>query len=70
MCWENIQIYVVHISIKCIESMHSYSCPSSPLETPGKTLRIFCFPLAERGGQNHDLLYENSIGKREDNLEH
>ena len=27
-------------------------------------------PTAERGGENHDLIYQNSIRKYEDDLEH
>ena len=27
-------------------------------------------PTAERGGENYDLVYQNSIRKYEDNLEH
>ena len=27
-------------------------------------------PTAERGGQNYDLIYQNSIRKYEDDLEH
>ena len=27
-------------------------------------------PTAERGGEKYDLLYQNSIGKYEDDLEH
>ena len=27
-------------------------------------------PTAERGGENYDLLYQNSVGKYEDDLEH
>ena len=29
-----------------------------------------CFPQDERGGENFDLLYQNSIRKYEDDLEH
>ena len=28
------------------------------------------FPTAERGGANYDLLYQNSVRKYEDDLEH
>ena len=28
------------------------------------------FPQEERGGRNYDLLYQNSIRKNEDDLEH
>ena len=29
-----------------------------------------CFPQDEKGGENYDLLYQNSIRKYEDDLEH
>ena len=29
-----------------------------------------CFPQDERGGENYDLLYQSSIRKYEDDLEH
>ena len=32
MCGKNVQVYWVHIPIKCIDSRHFYSCPS-PLKT-------------------------------------
>ena len=68
--WENFSIYGVHIPRKCVESIHFYSCPSLPLKTPG---RIFCksfSPEDRRGGCSYDLLYQNSIRKYEDDLEH
>ena len=41
-------------------------CPRSPLKTPGRM-----FPqTAERGGENYDLLYQNSIRKYGVDLEH
>ena len=37
ICAKFFSIYGVYIPRKCSDSMHSYSCPSSPLKTPGKT---------------------------------
>ena len=42
---------------------------------PHSELQEECFenlspPTAERGGENYDLLYQNSIRKYEDDLEH
>ena len=56
-----------HIPRKCVESMHFYSCPSSPT-----WVEFFenLFPQDERDGGNYDLLYQNSIRKYEDDLEH
>ena len=54
-------------SQKIIESMLFYSCPTPPLKTPG---RIFCFPQDRSGGGSYDLLYQNSIRKYEEDLEH
>ena len=64
------KIYGVHIPRKCIESIHFYSCSSSPLKTPGRIILHICFPQAKRGGENYDLLYQNSIRKYEVDLEH
>ena len=47
--------------------MHFYSCPSSPLKTPGRTFENL---KTKGGGGNYDLLYQNSIRKYEDDLEH
>ena len=67
MCGKYFSIYGVHISRKCIEPMHFYSCPSSPLKTPGRTFENL---KTKGGGGNYDLLYQNSIRKYEDDLEH
>ena len=43
--------------------------PQFPTETSRqKFLKLF--PQAERGGENYDLLPQNSIRKNEDDLEH
>ena len=65
--WEKIFNLWFHIPRKCIESMHFYSCPSSPT-----WVEFFenLFPQDERDGGNYDLLYQNSIRKYEDDLEH
>ena len=40
-------------------------------KTPGWKCFENPFPsTAERGGENYDLLYQNSIGKYKDDLEH
>ena len=36
MCGTIFSIHGVHIPSKCIESIYFYSCPSSPLKTPGR----------------------------------
>ena len=41
-----------------------------PTENSGQNILKICFPQAERGGENYDLLYQNSIRKYEDDLEH
>ena len=69
MCGKNFSIYGAHIPTKCIEFMHFCSCPSSPIKTRQDFLK-FCFPQDERGGENYDFLYQNSIRKYEDDLEH
>ena len=60
MCGENFSVYGVHIPR---ESMHFYSCSRQNF------LKI-CFPHDERGEENYDLLYQNSVRKYEDDLEH
>ena len=37
MCGKKISIYGVHIPRKCIESVHFYSCSTSPLKTPDRS---------------------------------
>ena len=60
--WKKKLIYCVHILRKCTDS---------PLKTPGRKCFENLFPsTAERGGENYDLLYQKSIGKYEDDLEH
>ena len=56
--WEKFSIYGVHIR-KWIESMHFYSCPSSPLKTPGTIFWKSVSPKGQeqRGVGNYDLLY-------------
>ena len=58
--------------------MHFYSCPSLLLKTPGRIFWKSASPKTEGvvegggewGGGNYDLLYQNSIRKYEDDLEH
>ena len=71
MCGKKFSIYGVHIR-KCIESMHFYSLPSSALRTPGTIFWKSVSPKGQEqpGGGNYDLLYQNSIRKYEDDLEH
>ena len=42
------------------------------LISPGRqnSLENLFPPTAERGGRNYDLLYQNSVGKYKDDLEH
>ena len=79
MCAKNCQIYGVHILGKCIESRRFYSCSVSIetraqvlVITSYRQKRITYFPRqlyvmfppqAERGGENYDLLYQNSVRK-------
>ena len=70
MCGEIFSIYGIHIPRKCIESMHFYSCFNPPLKTSGRIFLKICFAQDKSDGGNYDLLYQNSIGKYEDDLEH
>ena len=68
--WEKIFNYGVYITRNCIQSAHFYSCLSSQLETLGKFFWKSVFHQDESGGGEYDLLYQNSIRKNEDDLEH
>ena len=86
MCGKKFQIYGVYIPRKCIDSRHFYSSPigrgigrrklsrhrqkkitHSPRQHSFKNLFQ---TTAERGGENYDLLDQNSVRKYEDDLEH
>ena len=69
MCGIKFSIYGVQISRKCIESMHFYSRSSSPTQNSGQNFLKICFAQEESGGENYDLLYQNSMRKYEDDLE-
>ena len=47
MCEKFFSIYSVDIPRKCIESMHFYSCPSSPLKTSGRIFRKSVSPTTK-----------------------
>ena len=44
--------------------------PQSPTQNSRSNFLKIYFPQDERGGGNYDLLYQNSIRKYEDDLEH
>ena len=44
--------------------------PQCPTQNSSQNFLEICFPQDERGGENHDLLYQNLIRKYEDDLEH
>ena len=67
--WKKINIYGVHISKKCFESKHFYSWRLSPLKSPSWIFWKSVSPNSKRSGENYDLLYKNSMGKYEDDLE-
>ena len=64
------QIYDVHISRKCIESTHFTHNPIPHSKLHPEFFENLFPPTAERGGENYDLLYQNSIRANEDYLEH
>ena len=70
MCGKNFSIYVVHIPRKFIESMHFLRMPRSPTQNARQNFLKICFPQDEMGGGNYNFLYQNSIRKYEDDLEH
>ena len=70
MCGESFYIYGVHIPRKRIESKHLYSWPPSHRKLLAECFENLFPPAAERGGETYDLLYQNSIRKYEDDLEH
>ena len=67
MCGKTFYIYGVRIPGKCIESRHSSVLHSKLHAEFFENL----FPAtAESGGENYDLLYQNSIKKYVNGLEH
>ena len=63
MCGKNFSIYGLHIPRK--------SCPSPPaLKNAGRSFRKSVSPKTEGVGGSYDLLYQYSIRKYEDDLEH
>ena len=70
MCGKNYQMHGVQIPRKWIESVHFESCLSFSLKTPGRIFVEICFTQAERGRENYDFLYQNSIKKYKDDMEH
>ena len=70
MCGKLFWIHRVHISRKCIESMHFYSCSSLPPKTQGRIFWKSVSPKTKSvDGGNYDFLYQNSIRKCEYDLE-
>ena len=68
---KKIKIYGIHSHRKCIESRHFLLMPPFPTQNSSQNSLKICFPpTAEMGGENFDLLYQNSIRKYEDDLEH
>ena len=68
--WETVfHLWCSH-SQKIIESMLFYSCPSLPLETPGRIFWKSVSPETEGIGGSYDLLCQNSVRKDEDDFEH
>ena len=70
MFGKNFLIYSVHIPRKCIESSIFTHAPVPHSKLQAEFLEILFPPRAERSGENYDLLYQNSIKKYEDELEH
>ena len=66
MCGEKCFIHGVHIPRQCIEFRHFYSSPPSHSILQGKFFENLFPPTAEKGGENYDLLYQNSIRQYED----
>ena len=69
MCGKNFSIYGVYIPRKCIESMRFTHGPVPHSKLQAEFLKI-SFPQDGRGAENYDLLYQNSIRKHKDDLEH
>ena len=71
MCGGIFSIYDIQIPRKCIESMHFCSYLSPPIKTPGRFFFENLFPSPKTKGMEETmLLYQNSIRKCEDDLEH
>ena len=70
MCGKDFSIYGAYIPRKCIDSMHFYTWPSSPAQNPRQGILRTCFLQDKKSGENYDFLYQNSIKRHEDDLEH
>ena len=55
MCGNNFSIYDIHIPRKRIEPINFYSCPSSPLKTPGRMFRKSVSPKTK--GVEKTMIY-------------
>ena len=67
MCGKNLSIYGVHIPRKSLNL-----CFFTHVPVPHSKLQVefFVAPKTEVVGGSYDLLYQNSIRKYEDDLEH
>ena len=67
MCGKNLSIYAVHIPRKSLNL-----CVFTHVPVPHSKLLVefFVSPKTEGVGGSYDLLYQNSVRKHEDDLEH
>ena len=69
-CGEIFSIYDIHIPRKCIESMQFYSCLSALAKIQVEFFENMFPSPKTKAVEETMLLYQNSIGKCEDGLEH
>ena len=67
MCGKNFSIYGVHIPRK---SLNLCFFTHAPVPHSKLLVEFFVSPKTEGVGGSYDLLYQNSIRKYEDDLEH
>ena len=67
--WENCQFMMFTFPENAL-NLRTFTHTAVPHSKLHVELLRICFPQDERGGGNYDLLYQNSIRKYEDDLEH
>ena len=70
MCGKNFSIYGVYIPRKCIECIIFTHAPIPHLKLQVDFFENLFPHKTDRVGGSYDLLYQNSIIKYEDDLEH
>ena len=68
--WETFLKFIVFTFLKNALNLGIITHVRSPCKTPGRIFGNLFPPTAAKVGENFNLLYQNSIRKCEDDLEH